>query len=291
VRWRRPSGADPQVIDQRGAGRRLALPVGGAGGVLLLVLALLFGGQLFGGGGFDIDDVLEGLPSAPGAQPGEALPGAPDNQRDLVDFVSFVLNDVQGVWRQQFQQAGRSYRPAELVLFTERVNSGCGSATSATGPFYCPADLTVYLDLDFFRELEQRFQAPGDFAQAYVIAHEIGHHVQNLTGINDQVNQLSANSADTRNELSIRIELQADCLAGVWAHTTYERGLLEQGDLEEGLRAASAVGDDRIQSSTTGRINPETWTHGSSEQRTTWFKHGFDSGDPSACDTFNSDDV
>jgi predicted metalloprotease len=294
MRWRRSTQPDINVIDQRGAGRRVALPVGGAGGVLLLVLALLFGGRLFGGGGggFDIDDVLGQLPSAPGAAPGESLSDAPDSQRELVDFVSFVFTDVQGVWDRQFRQAGgRAYRPARMVLFDDRVNTGCGAASSAVGPFYCGADQTVYLDLGFFRELAQRFRAPGDFAQAYVIAHEVGHHDQNLSGIMGQVGQLSQANPDQANELSVRLELQADCLAGVWAHTTYERGLLEEGDLQEGLTAAAAVGDDRIQAEATGQINPETWTHGSAEQRTTWFTRGYENGDPGACDSFSVNDL
>ena len=169
------------------------------------------------------------------------------------------------------------------------VDTGCGTGSAATGPFYCPADQKIYLDLGFFRQLAQRFRAPGDFAQAYVVAHEYGHHIQTITGISGQVEQASQENPEQRNALSVRVELQADCLAGVWAHSTFERGLLEQGDLEEGLTAAASVGDDRIQAETTGRISPETFTHGTAEQRAGWFKRGFDQGDASACDTFSND--
>jgi uncharacterized protein len=205
----------------------------------------------------------------------------------LVQFVSFVLDDVQGVWRREFAESGDQYRPARLVLFTQSTDTGCGFANSEVGPFYCPADETVYLDLDFFRELQRRFGAPGDFAQAYVIAHEIGHHVQHLRGVSDAVHRESQRHPGQANELSIRLELQADCFAGVWGHTTERRELLEAGDLREGLDAAAAVGDDRIQRQATGSTNPETWTHGSSRQRMSWFSKGFDTGDPDACDTFS----
>jgi hypothetical protein len=214
---------------------------------------------------------------------------APDAERELVDFVSFVVGDLQGFWSGDFQRAGRQFAPTQLVVFRNSTPTGCGTGSAATGPFYCPRDRKMYLDLGFFRELAQRFQAPGDFAQAYVIAHEYGHHVQTLTGITKQVDDATRENPDQRNALSVRTELQADCLAGVWAHSTYERGLLEQGDLEEGLTAAASVGDDRIQEQATGRISPETFTHGTSEQRDTWFKTGFDKGDATACDTFSGD--
>jgi predicted metalloprotease len=198
-----------------------------------------------------------------------------------------VVGDVQGFWARQFRSAGSAYRPARVVAFEEVVQTGCGPASAQTGPFYCAFDRGVYLDLDFFRQLAVEFRAPGDFAQAYVIAHELGHHVQNLSGITAQVQRATAEGLAPPNVLSVRMELQADCLAGVWGHSTYERGLLESGDLREGLRAAAAVGDDRIQARARGRIDPESWTHGSSEQRVTWFARGFESGDPRACDTFS----
>ena len=236
--------------------------------VLLIVVAL----TQFGNG-----------PSERGQPDGQT--GSGENER-LVQFVSFVLDDVQGVWQRKFREGGDEYRPARLVLFTQSTGTGCGFATSEVGPFYCPSDETVYLDLDFFRELRRRFGAPGDFAQAYVIAHEIGHHVQHLQGVSDAVHEESQRRPARANDLSIRLELQADCLAGVWGHTTERRELLQAGDLQEGLDAAAAVGDDRIQRQATGSTNPETWTHGSSRQRMQWFSMGFDTGDPDACETF-----
>jgi predicted metalloprotease len=230
---------------------------------------------------------LERFPGVPAAPPGAGgVPGA-DPDAELVDFVEFVVDDVQQTWAEEFSRSGLSYEPAFLELFTGVTSSGCGQASSAVGPFYCPLDETAYLDLDFFRELRARFGAPGDFAQAYVIAHEIGHHVQHQLGIDEQVRGVARSRPEQANELSIRQELQADCFAGVWAQSTYERGLLERGDLEEGLGAAAAVGDDRIQQQAGGRLNPESWTHGSAEQRTTWFQRGFESGNPDACDTFS----
>ncbi len=195
------------------------------------------------------------------------------------------------MWTDLFAQAGQQYRPADLVLFEGSTNSACGGATSAIGPHYCPLDEQIYIDLGFFDELQRRFGASGgDFAEAYVIAHEVAHHVQNLLGISDQVNALSQQDPSQRNGLSVRLELQADCWSGVWAHSIYQRGdVLEPGDIEEALSAAAAVGDDRIQAQSGGRINPESWTHGSSEQRVAWFSTGYETGDPNACDTFSAD--
>jgi uncharacterized protein len=256
---------------------------------VLLVLWLFLGGGLGGGdGGSSGFPGLDQFPAAPGAPQGAPLPGAPDPEARLVDFVSFVLDDVQATWADVFERSGKAYRPAELVLYREATDTGCGFATSDVGPFYCPADETVYLDLGFFRELSDRFGAEGDFAQAYVIAHEIAHHVQNLLGVDDQVRRLEGENPAEANEISVMQELQADCFAGVWGHTTYERRILETGDLQEGLEAAAAVGDDRIQQQATGQIEPDTWTHGSSEQRTTWFERGFSSGDAGTCDTFSA---
>jgi uncharacterized protein len=280
VRWRRGTG-EGQIEDRRGASP-VALG-GGVGGLGLVVLLLFY---LLGGGGGADAGPLDPLPQMPEAQ-GQAGPG-PD--AELKDFVSFVVQDVQSSWTTTFSNAGKQYQPTKLVLFDGATRTACGVGSSQTGPFYCPRDRKVYLDLGFIRELRSRFGAPGDFAQAYVIAHELGHHVQNLLGVMEDVQRKQSAGSANANDLSIRLELQADCLAGVWAHSAYEKELLESGDLEEGLAAAAAVGDDRIQEQTTGRVNPESWTHGSSEQRTTWFKKGFDGGDPSACDTF-SDDV
>jgi predicted metalloprotease len=210
-------------------------------------------------------------------------------EEELVDFMSFVLDDIQATWHQVLPSAGAQYQDARMVLFRDGIRSACGGATSSTGPFYCPADGKVYLDLSFFDELHRRFGAPGDFAQAYVIAHEIGHHVQNLLGIEREVRRLQGQNPGAANDLSVRMELQADCLAGVWGNSTAQRGILESGDVEEGMAAAAAIGDDRIQRQTQGYVAPESFTHGSSQQRVGWFRKGLSSGDPDACDTFSND--
>jgi predicted metalloprotease len=286
VRWKR--GAGGNVEDRRGRpGGRAALPVGGGLiGLIGVVLILVLGG----GGAYDVGSPFEKFPSQTrAADDGSAMQNAPDAESELVDFVSFVIRDLQKFWVADFGKAGRAFEPTKLVLFRDGVDTGCGPASSQTGPFYCPADQQIYVDLGFFRDLATRFNAPGDFAQAYVLAHEYGHHIQTITGITGQVDSASRENPDQRNALSVRVELQADCLAGVWAHSTFERGLLEEGDLEEGLNAAASVGDDRIQAATTGRISPETFTHGTAEQRAGWFKRGFDDGDATACDTFSGD--
>jgi predicted metalloprotease len=242
--------------------------------VILLVLSLVFKRDFFslvGAGG------VETAPETAAGPPAETTP----EEERLVSFVSFVLDDAQNVWRQKLS----GYQDAKLVLFTDAVQSGCGTGEAAMGPFYCPLDEKVYIDLGFYGQLERRFGAPGDFAQAYVIAHEIGHHVQHLMGLDTRMRQQQKANPREANELSIAHELQADCFAGVWGHSTNNRGLLEAGDIEEGLGAASAVGDDRIQKQGRGRVNPETWTHGSAEQRSRWFKRGLQSGDPKDCDT------
>jgi predicted metalloprotease len=277
-------------------GTKGCLGIGGGtiGLVVVLAVALLGGGDVFsggsgsdGGGGFPIGPNIE-LPGAPSAA-GDPLPGAPDPDAELVDFMSFVLDDVQATWSDEFARADEQYEPATLVLFAGAVDSGCGFAQSALGPFYCPRDAKVYLDLDFFRELRDRFDAPGDFAQAYVVAHELGHHVQNLLGIETETRRRQQRDPDRANELSVRQELQADCFAGIWAHATYERDILQKGDLKEGLEAAAAVGDDRLQREATGAVHPESFTHGTSEQRQRWFRRGFDSGDVDRCDTFRAE--
>ena len=297
--------ASDDIIDVRqasGSGQA-GLPLGklgaggGIGGILIvIVLLLLGGGSLTGGesGGSDtslggLEQILGQLGAASAPAPADGKPLAGDLSDDE-NLVSFVLDDVQDFWAGIFAASGEDYERAQLVLFDGTVQSGCGTASAATGPFYCSLDKRVYLDLSFFSELHDRFGAPGDFAQAYVIAHELGHHVQNLTGVRGLVIEQSQADPSQRNDLSIKQELQADCLAGVWGYSSYSRDILESGDLEEALAAAAAVGDDRIQESVTGRINPETWTHGSSEQRVEWFKRGFDSGDPNQCDTFQEID-
>ena len=252
---------------------------GGIGTVVLLVLALFFG--------FDPGAILntEAPPSGSVTQTPPSASPSTDTQKD---FVAVVLADTEDTWTQLFRQMNREYRPPKLVLFHSAVQSACGMAGSAVGPFYCPPDRKVYLDLDFFRALSERFRAPGDFAQAYVIAHEVGHHVQALLGVTDKVASARQSASRTdANALSVRVELQADCFAGVWAHhANASRNMLEEGDIEEGLRAAAAIGDDRLQRQTHGRVAPESFTHGSSEQRSRWFKRGFDTGEPRRCDTF-----
>jgi predicted metalloprotease len=250
---------------------------------LAIAAAFLFGARV---ASFDYDDPFDRFPPAAGPGAGRTADGAPDAQRDPVAFLEAVAPDIQAFWRRQFERSGRPYAPAAIVIFRRATRSGCGVASAETGPFYCPLDHTVYLDPAFFRELAVEFRAPGDFAQAYVVAHELGHHVQTLTGISQQVEAARASDPSVRNVLSIALELQADCLAGVWGHSTYDRGLLERGDLDEALRAAAAVGDDRIQKRTMGRVIPEAWTHGSAAQRRSWFLRGFEAGDPNACDTF-----
>ena len=293
MRWRKRARS-PNLIDRRGApgfsrgGIPGPMAIGGGLGVpavLLIALFVLLSGGLGGSSGAGVDGPLEELqnPDARGEAP---LEGADPDGR-LVEFMNYLLTDIQGFWSDTFAHSGREYRDAELVLFEGATDSACGGATEDIGPHYCPADESVYLDLDFFRELRDRFGAPGDFAQAYVLAHEFGHHVQHVMGISDDVRRRQQASPDEANELSIRLELQADCLAGVWAFTAFERDLLEGGDLEEGLDAAAAVGDDRIQRQATGRVERESWTHGSSRQRTAWFRTGYEDGDPNACDTFS----
>lgn len=300
MRWT-PGRRSGNLRDRRASsGGGLPLPGklgGGVGGILIVIIALLVGTGGSGGGGGGsaggaLGEILEQLggPTVPAATgDGTVDENAPDPERRQVDFVSFVLDDVQGVWKEQFRRTGQQYQDATLELFRDRTSTGCGPGTSGTGPFYCPPDQGVYIDLGFFKELSDRFGAPGDFAQAYVIAHELGHHVQNLLGIDDRVREQSGRDRGRANDLSVRQELQADCFAGVWGHAAYSRKLLESGDLEEGLAAAESVGDDRIQASAGVEVNPETWTHGSAKQRQTWFRRGFDRGDPERCDTFSTD--
>ena len=286
MRWSR---TDSEHYRRRGGGGGFGLPAvagGGAGivGVLVLLATVLLGG---GGGGGGLPGFGEQLQDDPNAPPSEDE-----------EFVEFLAEDTQAVWNDIFLQDGRQYEFADVNTFAGQVQTGCGGATSAVGPFYCPADSQVYLDLDFFDELASRFDAPGDFAQAYVIAHEIGHHVQNLVGTSAEVRarEQAAGSEEEANEWSVRLELQADCYAGVWANSVYQRGQedpqgevgLEEGDIEEGMAAAEAVGDDRIQAQAGMEVSPETWTHGSSEQRRRWFMTGFESGDWTRCDTFSS---
>ena len=253
------------------------LRIGAGGAVLLLVLSLVTGQNFFAILGNVIDT---------GPQDGGQVSAPSKEDEPMVEFVSFVLDDVQSTCSKIFPVAGRNYERAKLVLFTDRVQSGCGYGEAAMGPFYCPVDRKAYVDLGFFEELRSRFGAPGDFAQAYVLAHEIGHHVQNVLGLSEQVQDLQRRRPNDANRLSVLLELQADCFAGVWAHSTEQRDILERGDVEEGMGAAAAVGDDRIQKQGGARVNPETWTHGSSQQRVEWFQRGMRGGTVASCNTF-----
>jgi predicted metalloprotease len=281
-----PGGVSNDVEDRRGdsggggfSGGGFGAPHLGIGGILLLlILSLVFHRNLF---------TLFSGDASPDRRATTSDPASNAAQDTQVQFVSFVLDDVQGTWQNLLPaQANRQYRHAKLVLFRESIDSACGQAQSATGPFYCPADEKVYLDLGFFDELKSRFGAPGEFAQAYVIAHEIGHHIQKLLGIEARVQRMRQNDPAEANPLSVRMELQADCYAGVWAKSTEQRKIIDQSDVEAGLRAAAAVGDDRLQKMATGHISPEKFTHGTSRQRDEWFQNGLNSGQISACDTF-----
>ena len=300
MKWKRNTGFD-QVEDRRGqassgggldgtlggggGGIPFPIPGGKAGGgigslIIVVILFLLFSGVLGGGSG-DIPG-MGGLGGG-AIEPGGTLQPQSDTDQEL----AYIVDSVQTFWAEEFRTAGKDYPETKLVLFDQSTQSTCGPASSATGPFYCPADQKVYLDLGFFDELQSRFGAKGgDFAIAYVVAHEFGHHVQNALGISQRVQELAQQNPDTANDLSVRQELQADCLAGVWSHSAAAD--LQPGDIEEAISAAQAVGDDRIQQKTTGRIDPESWTHGSAEQRVQWFTTGYKSGNSDDCDTFAS---
>jgi predicted metalloprotease len=280
MRWT-PRGRSRNLEDRRaaGPGRRAGVTLGIGGVLLLFALSVVFDQDFFS----LLGQTGAGLPTG---GPPAAAPADLEAEEESVQFVSFVLDDAQQTWRRHFDEMGRSYSDAQLVLFRGAVRSGCGDAESAMGPFYCPADGKVYIDLGFFDELRQRFRAPGDFAQAYVLAHEIGHHVQSLLGIESEVRRAQQGRPSAANRLSVRMELQADCFAGIWGHSTARRDLLESGDVEEGLGAAAAIGDDRLQRQAGRGVNPESFSHGSSEQRVRWFRRGLETGDPEACDTF-----
>jgi len=286
MKWRRTQSEHVDDLRGRGGmGRGMGVPLA-AGGGLVGIIALLI--AVLSGGGGGLGSMIDQLPGAvPEASSNEV---ANEAQSEEADFVEFLTEDTQAVWAAEFQRAGRQYQYARLNMFTGQVNTGCGPATSAVGPFYCPADAEVYIDLDFFRELSDRFGAPGDFAQAYVIAHEIGHHVQNLLGISDKVHAARGRVSETEyNQLSVRLELQADFFAGVWAHhAERERQVLETGDIEEALDAASAIGDDRLQKEGRGYVTPDSFTHGTSAQRVRWFRKGLETGDLRQGDTFKA---
>jgi uncharacterized protein len=281
MRWT-PGGPSSDLEDRRGSsggfgGGGMRIGLGGA--AVLLVLSLIFKQNFFALLGGD------GGGAAPTAS-GPVASTPEENQE--VPFVSFVLDDAQSTWETIFRQHGQPYEHAKLVLFRDAIQSACGFAQAATGPFYCPGDEKVYIDLGFYDELRQRFGAPGDFAQAYVLTHELGHHVQRLLGTEAKVREAQQQRPDQANALSVGLELQADCYAGIWGHETAQRQILEAGDVEEGLAAAAAVGDDRIQRMSGQGVHPEGFTHGTSAQRSTWFRRGFESGRLEDCDTFKS---
>lgn len=313
MKWKKGKGGGRNVIDIRGAkggrsggggmgglgglggGSGMKLPGGGkglGGGIGLIVVIAVVAISMFSGGGgsssggFDIGSVLNGVNTVPGANNPAPLPPGQDPQADLKDFSGYVFNDTQQLWKKTFARNGEPYNPAQLVLYSGAVSTGgCGNATSAVGPFYCPADQRVYLDLSFYKDMDRQLGATGDFAWAYVIAHEMGHHVQKQTGVSDEVASRRSEQGGA-DGLSVRTELQADCYAGVWASTVFDQ--LEPGDLDEAFNAAESVGDDRIQAKS-GSVNPDSFTHGTSAQRRSWFNAGYESGDPAKCDTFSGE--
>ena len=282
MRWR-GERQSTNIEDRRGlSGGKVAVG-GGIGTIVILIIVLLFGA--------DPRQLLEQMPTDGGSEVQSSRPVSPEEE-ELKQFVSVVLAKSEDVWQDVFRQNGRQYREPTLVLFTDQVQSACGMAGAAVGPFYCPGDEKVYIDLSFYEELRRRFNAPGDFAQAYVIAHEVGHHVQNLMGISDRVDAMRGRVSEVEaNQLSVRLELQADFFAGLFARYVQKQGVLEAGDMEEALRAASAIGDDTIQRRTTGYVVPDSFTHGTSEQRLRWFRKGYESGDLRQGDTFSASNL
>ncbi len=281
MRWQGRRKSD-NVEDRRGIGGRGLAVGGGLGGLVIVVLYFLLGGNP--------SDITQSLGTDGTVSPAGAGQTLSEKDKEMGDFVSVVLADIEDVWKAQFQQMSQEYREPHLVLFTGQVESACGYAGASSGPFYCPGDAKVYIDLSFFEDMQRKLGAPGDFALAYVIAHEVGHHVQNLLGINDQVMAKRGRLSERDwNQLLVRMELQADFLAGVWAHHARQaKDFLEQGDIEEGINAAGAVGDDRIMRQTQGYVVPDAFTHGTSEQRVRWFKKGLETGDIRQGDTFGA---
>ena len=281
MRW--TPGSSDDVEDRRdesggGGFRPGGIHLGLGGIVILFVLSLIFKR--------DFLSLVSTGSMGTGTTVSQPDPARDQQEKPLVDFVTFVLDDTQNTWSQILPQQGVPYHHAKLVLFRDAYESACGMAQSATGPFYCPEDEKVYIDLGFYDELKQRFGAPGEFAEAYVLAHEIGHHVQKLLGIEAKMRAAQQQNPQDANQLSVRLELQADCFAGVWGHSTQQRNLLDPGDVDSGLKAAAAVGDDRLQRMSRGTVNPETFTHGSSAQRMEWFQRGFQDGTIASCNTF-----
>lgn len=313
VEDRRSQGGGGFRFPGGGGGGGFQIPMGRGGGGFSITTLLIIGAIMLlfglnpldllrgGGGGFGLPDLPQNQridrPPQPGGSPFE-LPGRgsasrPAGEEEAAKFIRRVLADTEDVWKRVFQSFGRRYEEPRLVMFRQATNSGCGTGLAQMGPFYCPLDKKVYLDLSFFSELSRRFGAPGDFAQAYVVSHEVGHHVQMLLGIAEKVQSAKQRMSERQaNALQVRMELQADCFAGVWASLAHQlKNRLQPGDVEEGLRAAAAIGDDMIQKQTQGRVVPEAFTHGSSEQRVRWFRRGLDSGQIQQCDTFNASDL
>jgi predicted metalloprotease len=284
------------VEDRRGEappkGRGTAVKLGGGGAVLLLIVAAIAKAA-----GVEIPGLEQAAKQSqqPSQAPEQAGPPVgqqrPDPDADLFDFINYVVDDIQPTFARTFAASGKQYRDAKLIIFREAVDTQCGLSSSAIGPFYCPPDEKAYIDLSFYKQLRADLGAPGDFAQAYVLAHEFGHHCQNVLGTDDEVRRLTARDRSRENELSVRMELQADCYAGIWARDTAHRKLVDSGDIEEAIRAAASIGDDRLQKMGGRQVNPETFTHGSSDQRVRWFKRGYDKGTLEACDTFAARDL
>jgi len=313
MKWKRGKGGNKDVVDIRGkrsggsswgggglGGRTGGVPIpggigrigGGAGFVVIVVIILInvLGGS--SGGGYEVAEAFGPRVTAPGAENPAPIPRSEDPDPDLKDFSVYVFEDLQNTWQKTFAAAGRPYNRAKLVIYSGAVSTGgCGSATSAVGPFYCSGDASVYLDLSFYKQMADQRGASGDFAWAYVIAHEMGHHVQSESGTTAQVAKAPRDEQTGAEGLSVRTELQADCYAGVWASTVFEEEALDEGDIEEAFGAARAVGDDRLQKQATGTVKPDTFTHGTSQQRRAWFDRGYRSADPGDCDTFSADDL
>ncbi|HSB30582.1 MAG TPA: neutral zinc metallopeptidase [Candidatus Sulfobium mesophilum] len=280
MRWEDDRKSE-NVEDRRGVGVSRGVIGGGIGTIIIVLAALLFG--------VDPSTLLNLFTTTNVSAPSSVTHQRPADEDRLADFVSVVLADTEDTWHELFRRGGKDYLEPKLVLFSQEVESACGFAQSAMGPFYCPRDQKVYIDLQFYKDLKDRFHAPGEFAQAYVIAHEIGHHVQNLMGISDKIQRLQERAGKVQaNKLSVKLELQADCLAGIWGyHANRTKKILEAGDVEAALRAASSIGDDRLQKQAQGYVVPDSFTHGSSEQRVRWFKRGIETGDLAQCNTFN----
>jgi uncharacterized protein len=284
----RAGGMSPRGGLSMGRGVTIPGGLGLTGVIVFLLIQVLSGGG--SAGSFGVDNPFGQAPQAPAAD-GQGIPAAEDPERDLKEFSTYVFSRTLDTWTELFRDQGEPFQRAKVVLYRDAVATGCGDASSAVGPFYCPADERVYLDLSFYHDMETKLGAPGDFAWAYVIAHEVGHHVQEQLGTSDEVARLRRENPSDANPLSVRLELQADCYAGVWAHSVFAAGDLDKGDVREAIRASAAVGDDRLQRRATGQVDPDSFTHGSSEQRTSWFNRGRASGEPADCDTFSPESL